>query len=84
MARKPKSKPQAEPVSNNFDEFTPLESESGDDETAHVDPDATPLLARSRDWRDVEKFKEMRELRRLVGDDLDELGADIGGPRRNR
>ena len=33
----------------------------GQDEAGH----------RMRDWRDVEKYREMRELRRLVGDDFD-------------
>jgi hypothetical protein len=70
MARKPKSKPQPE-ANKSFDEFAPFESEAGDDDSANVEPEEPVAVTKSRDWRDVEKFKELRELRRLVGDDLD-------------
>lgn len=71
MARKPKPKPQAEPA-KAFDEFADesdgLDDEVSDDSVETVD---IPAPSRSRDWRDVERFKEMRELRKLVGDDID-------------
>jgi len=74
MARKPKPKPQAEPA-KSFDEFAD-ETEGLDDEVTEDPVDITPPT-RSRDWRDVERFKEMRELRKLVGDDID-FDIDIG------
>jgi hypothetical protein len=39
-----------------------------------ADVDTAPpeeALQPARDWRDVEKYREMRELRRLVGDEFD-------------
>jgi hypothetical protein len=79
MARKPKPKPQAEPA-KNFDEFA--EEGEGLEEDVNVEPveAAAPSTSKLRDWRDVEKLKEMRELRRLVGDDFDLL--DDVRPRR--
>jgi hypothetical protein len=68
MARKPKPKPQAEP-SKSFDEFAE-EGESMDDDVTVEPVDVAPS-SRSRDWRDVERYKEMRELRKRVGDDFD-------------
>src|SRR5207253_7565492 len=42
------------------------------DNGAEVDTSALEEpLAPARDWRDVEKYREMRELRRLVGDQFD-------------
>ncbi len=76
MARKPKPKPQAEPA-KSYDEF----SEDGEslEEDVNVEPaDASPT-SKARDWRDVERYKEMRELRKLVGDDFD---FDEPGARR--
>jgi hypothetical protein len=36
-----------------------------------VDADGNPVEGgRSRDWRDVEKYRELRELKKLVGEDL--------------
>lgn len=68
MARKPKPKPQAEPV-KSFDEFA--EEGEGPDEEVTVEPSEAVSASKLRDWRDVEKLKEMRELRRMVGDDFD-------------
>jgi hypothetical protein len=67
MARKPKPKPQAEPA-KSFDEFAE-EGESMDDDTV-AEPVEVISAGRSRDWRDVERYKEMRELRKRVGDDF--------------
>jgi hypothetical protein len=67
MARKPKPKPQAEPA-KNFDEF----AEEGEvlDDDVNVEPVEVVPASRMRDWRDVERYKEMRELRKRVGDDF--------------
>ena len=54
-------------------------SDSADDGDAEgwdngADVDTAPpeeALQPQRDWRDVEKYREMRELRRLVGDEFD-------------
>ena len=57
MPRKPKKpQPQTE-APKNFDEF--------------VDESIAGAASKLRDWRDVEKYKEERQLRRLVDDDLD-------------
>ncbi|SHH27533.1 hypothetical protein SAMN04488068_3094 [Hydrocarboniphaga daqingensis] len=68
MARKPKPKPQAEPA-KSFDEFVE-DAEVLDDEVT-VEPVEVMPATRARDWRDVERYKEMRELRKRVGDDFD-------------
>jgi hypothetical protein len=48
------------------------DADEGWDNVADVDADSPEQDAgRMRDWRDVEKYREMRELRRLVGDDFD-------------
>ncbi len=78
MARKPKPKPQAEPV-KPFEEFVD-ESEGLDDDDAE-EPVEVTAASRSRDWRDVERYREMRELRKLVGDDID-FDVEIGSRRR--
>lgn len=70
MPRKPKKQQTQSEPSKSYDEFVD-DSDSIDDEDIDVD-DALPQSAEKlRDWRDVEKFKEERALRRLVDDDLD-------------
>jgi hypothetical protein len=72
MPRKSKKQqPQPEPA-KSFDEFAE-DTEGMDDEAANVDPADLAAPAKLRDWRDVEKLKEERLLRRLVDDDLDLL-----------
>ncbi len=62
-----KKQQQPKPV----DEDEEVEGE-GWDNVADVDADAhDEASGRMRDWRDVEKYREMRELRRLVGDEFD-------------
>lgn len=83
MAGRPGRKPQ-QPQPKPFDEFTE-ESEGFDDDVPAVDAKGKPRPAgvadaRSRDWRDVERYREERELKKLVGEDLDELLEDQ--PRR--
>lgn len=70
MPRKPK-KPQTQTEApKSFDEFAD-DAEAGDEEVLAVDESAAEAADKSRDWRDVEKYKEERALRRLVDDDLD-------------
>lgn len=70
MPRKPKkSQPQTEPP-KSFDEFVD-DADIGDDDVPNVDESMSASNAKLRDWRDVEKYKEERMLRRLVDDDLD-------------
>mgnify|MGYP006144845401 CR=1 FL=1 len=54
----------------DVDEFAD-DAESGEEEVLGVDESAAGAAEKSRDWRDVEKYKEERALRRLVDDDLD-------------
>lgn len=70
MARKSKPKPPQEPPAKNFEEFAE-DAEVVDEEVVNVEPEGVAASSKMRDWRDVEKYKEMRELRRLVDDDFD-------------
>lgn len=47
--------------------------DDGDDDGDEVDYEADARAGgiKARDWRDVERYKEMRELRQLVDDDFD-------------
>jgi hypothetical protein len=47
------------------------DADTVDDEVINVDERLTASASKLRDWRDVEKYKEERMLRRLVDDDLD-------------
>lgn len=70
MPRKPKKQPApAENNTKSYDEFAD-DGEGGDEDlsTADVEPASNSKL---RDWRDVEKLKEERSLRRLIKDDFD-------------
>jgi hypothetical protein len=70
MPRKPKKpQPQAE-APKAFDEFVD-DAEAVEDDTFNVEEAVAVADDKSRDWRDVEKYKEERLLRRLVDDDLD-------------
>ena len=76
MARKPKKQQQAEPVkNNNVDEFS--DDMDGMEEDVVIAEPSAPQ-AKLRDWRDVEKLKEERDLRRHVDDDLDLLDDLLG------
>lgn len=79
MARKPKQKPQPE-APKSFEEAAPFDPDSMDDDAPDLEPEAPGSDAKSRDWRDVERYKEMRLLRKLVDDELDLED----GPRRRR
>lgn len=69
MARKPKKAAQQQPEQKPYDEFAE-ESEVAEDEV-NVDAAAQASAIKLRDWRDVEKLKEERRLRRLIDDDMD-------------
>ena len=71
MARKPKQKPQAESPKNNFEEGAPFDPDAAEEDVPSIEEETSSASSKSRDWRDVEKYKEMRLLRRLVDDDLD-------------
>ena len=68
MPRKPKQQPQ--PAQKNDDDFVDG-LEAADEEIAAIDKKSSDDGLRSRDWRAVEKYKEERRLRQLIGDDLD-------------
>ncbi len=71
MAGRPGKK--AQPPPKPFDEFAE-ETEGFEDDVPNVDAKGNPLPGgRSRDWRDVEKFREERELRKLIGEDFGSL-----------
>lgn len=72
MARKPKQKAQPESPKSNFEEGASFDPDAPEEDVSAIDPaDPKDSSGKSRDWRDVEKYKEMRLLRRLVDDDLD-------------
>lgn len=77
MSRKAKPKPSpAADDDNDFADDLPGDiDDDGDSDGEDIDYEAQLRedLIKARDWRDVERYKEMRELRELVGDDLDDL-----------
>lgn len=81
MARAGKKAQAAQPASKPFDEFVD-DSEGFEDDVPGVDSKPNGSNARSRDWRDVEKYREQRELKRMIGEDLDDLLDER--PRRSR
>jgi hypothetical protein len=78
-SKKQQKQPQPE-APKSYDEFVD-DSDSGDEEVLNVEIEIPAPAVKLRDWRDVEKFKEERELRHQVDDDLDELFDE---PRRGR
>lgn len=70
MPRKPKKAPAQTEAPKSFDEFVD-DADGSDDELPNVDESLATSSTKLRDWRDVEKYKEERLLRRLVDDDLD-------------
>lgn len=71
MAKKAKPKAQAEP-SKSYDDFVD-DADAVEDDQEALDALNAELASKSRDWRDVERYREARELKRLVGDDLEDL-----------
>jgi len=86
MAGRPGKKPAQQPAKPAFDEFGE-ETEGFEDDVPAVDAKGNPLPgSRSRDWRDVERYREIRELKKLIGEDFDHLfdGDDLGGGRKKK
>jgi len=82
MARKPK-KSQSDQQPKSYDEFGD-DSDGADEEVPSIDANSASGGVKSRDWRDVERYKEIRELKRRVGDDfeLDDILDDLPRSRR--
>lgn len=80
MAGKSSKKPQPEQKPKAFDEFED-DGEVFEDDVPDLDLKEPASPVRSRDWRDVEKHRELLELRKLVGDDDFEtlLNGDLAG-----
>jgi hypothetical protein len=70
MPRKPKKQPAQNEASKSYDEFVD-EGDSVEDDTVPNTEAAASVSLKSRDWRDVEKLKEERRLRKLIADDID-------------
>lgn len=70
-----KKKTPAKTEFEGFDDADDVVEDSWDGDTAELEPAArasgAPPGVRLRDWRDVERYREDRELRRLLGDDLE-------------
>jgi hypothetical protein len=79
MAGRPGKKPQQQqPPKPPFDEFSE-DQEGFDDDVPQLDAKGNPIPgSRSRDWRDVEKYREQRELKKLIGEDLDQTFGEGG------
>lgn len=81
MAGRPGKKPQQQPAKPAFDEFGE-ETEGFEDDVPAVDAKGNPVPgSRSRDWRDVERYREIRDLKKLIGEDFDHLFDDGPGKR---
>jgi len=82
MAGRPGKKPQ-QPAKPAFDEFGE-ETEGFEEDVSNVDAKGNPIPGnRSRDWRDVERYREVRELKKLIGEDFDPLfGSDRPAKRK--
>lgn len=70
MARKPKKAQTQTEAPKSYDEFVD-DAESVDEDLSSADAPSSANQAKLRDWRDVEKFKEERALRRVIDEDLD-------------
>jgi hypothetical protein len=77
MAGRPGRKPAQQP--KPIEEF-PEDGESFEEDLPALEsklkPKATAPEAKQRDWRDVERYREERALRKLVDSDLDALFDD--------
>jgi hypothetical protein len=72
------------PAPAKFEEFSDdVDDESWDDAAAEPDAADSEQQLRLRDWRDVERYREMKELRQLV-DDEDVLQEIFEIPTRPR
>jgi hypothetical protein len=73
MAERPAKKtPPPQPASKPVGEV-PDDEVFDDDPTAVNVPEIKPVARTGRDWRDIERLREERELKRLMGDDVQDL-----------
>jgi hypothetical protein len=85
MAGRPGKKPQQQPAKPAFDEFGEEAEGFEEDVPAGVDAKGNPVPgSRSRDWRDVERYREIRDLKKLIGEDFDHLFDDDRPGRRSK
>ena len=85
-SKKPPAKKAQQQNTSPFDDFDE-EIDGFEEDISGIDADDTTAAPkRSRDWRDVEKLREIRELRKLVGNDLDDLleGFEAEPPRSKK
>jgi len=82
MAGRPAKKaPAPQPDKAAFDEF-PDDAEGFEEDLPNLDAKGNVIAnAKSRDWRDVERYREERELKKLIGDDVFD---DFDRPGRKR
>lgn len=78
MPRKPKKAQQQAEAPKSYDEFVD-DSEGVDEDVSSADNTRNQPQSKLRDWRDVEKFKEERMLRRAIDED-----PDFDEPRKRR
>ncbi|WP_238388348.1 hypothetical protein [Sinimarinibacterium sp. NLF-5-8] len=73
MARKPKkaAKAQAQPEAQKTNDDFIDDDELGDEEIIDFDESQIQTDIKMRDWRDVERLKEERALRKAIDDDFD-------------
>ncbi len=76
MAGKSSKAVQADQKSKTFEEFEDDE-EVFEEDIPELDIKEPVSSQRSRDWRDVERLRELRELKKLMGDD------DFDNPLKN-
>ena len=55
---------------DDFDDFEADGDGSWEDDPVIDEAALTPAEIKARDWRDIERYKEERELRRLLDDDF--------------
>ncbi|MCH9827221.1 MAG: hypothetical protein VX836_16120 [Pseudomonadota bacterium] len=81
-------KKQSPSTQSNYTEFEDDDTaaEGWEDDAAEVEPeDETPAASgASRDWRDVERYREERALRKLIEDEFDDFGDLDDKPRKRR
>lgn len=85
MPRKPKKQTAQPESAKSYDEFSD-DGEGVEEDVPGTDVNDAAPNQKLRDWRDVERLKEERMLRKLIGDDLDfdDLDSPRPGSRRPR
>lgn len=93
MAGKSSKKAQADQKPKAFDEFED-DDEGFDEDVPDLEIKEPASRLCSRDWRDVEKHRELQELKKLMGDDdfdalfdsdlTDHVGKKSGNKKKKR